>query len=668
MTVPTRAVFLSYASQDCEAAQRICEALRAAGIEVWFDQSELRGGDAWDQKIRRQIRDCALFVPLISANTASRHEGYFRLEWDLADQRTHMIARDRAFIVPVCVDGTPDSGTDVPESFVRVQWTRVPAGATPPGFVQRLSTLLSPGAHVAAAPPQLPAGAASRPLASRRLQPALLLIATVVLIGVAYLAADKFVLSKRVTRTGQASAQTAQGSASVQSAAPEKSIAVLPFVDMSEKHDQEYFSDGLSEELIDLLSRTPDLRVIARTSSFQFKGRNEDVRSVARQLGVANLLEGSVRKAGTTIRVTVQLIKAADGSHLWSETYDRRLDDIFKVQDDICGTVVKALRLALIPVERTKSLPQSIDAYNAMLRGKYFEERFTKEDTGKAIMLLQEAIRLDPGYAQAWVELAETYLVGLDNSWTGVSEQAGYAQVRSAAERALQLDPNVPRAHGILGGILVWADYNWAGAQAQYALDPYSPATQVQLAEIAVAMGRLDDSIDLLRQVLLRDPLSTEANYSLAVRLLDAGRAAEAESQLRKLLEIRPLAARTHYGLALTFLARGRYPEAFEEMQHETDYAWRTAGLPLAYWAVGRRAEADAALETVKEQYADTGSFQIAESYAYRGDKGLAFAWLDRAYRLRDPGLFRLKTDFLFKHLRSDPRYKGLLRKMNLSE
>jgi hypothetical protein len=138
MTVPTRAVFLSYASQDSEAAQCICEALRAAGIEVWFDQSELRGGDAWDQRIRQQIRDCALFVPLISANTASRHEGYFRLEWDLADQRTHMIARDRAFIVPVCVDGTPDSGTDVPESFVRVQWARLPAGATPPGFVHRL--------------------------------------------------------------------------------------------------------------------------------------------------------------------------------------------------------------------------------------------------------------------------------------------------------------------------------------------------------------------------------------------------------------------------------------------------------------------------------------------------------------------------------------------------
>jgi adenylate cyclase len=447
---------------------------------------------------------------------------------------------------------------------------------------------------------------------------------------------------------------------------PENSIAVLPFVDMSEKHDQEYFSDGLSEELIDLLSRTPDLRVIARTSSFQFKGRNEDVRSVARALGVANLLEGSVRKSGATMRVTVQLIKAADGSHLWSETYDRRLDDIFKVQDDICGTVVRELKLALAPVERTKSLPQSMDAYNALLRGKYFAERFTKEDTGRAIELSQEAIRLEPSYAQAWVELAETYLVGDDNGWLRVSQEEGYAQVRFAANRALQLDPKVPKAHGILGQMLAWADYDWAGAQAQFALDPDSPATQIQMAEVAVAYGRREESINLLRKAVLSDPLSTDANYRMAIHLIDAGRAEQAESQLNKLLEIRPRAARIHYGLCLTFLARGRYLEALNEMLQEPDDGWRTVGLPLAYWAAGRGAEADAALETLKAQYAYIAAFQIAEIYAYRGAKDLAFTWLDRAYRQRDSGMSRLKTDLLFKDLRSDPRYKELLRKMNL--
>jgi tetratricopeptide (TPR) repeat protein len=295
-------------------------------------------------------------------------------------------------------------------------------------------------------------------------------------------------------------------------------------------------------------------------------------------------------------------------------------------------------------------------------------QRFTKEDTGKAIVLLQEAIRLEPSYAQAWVELAETYRVRVDNGWTRLSEEDGYAQVRSAADRALQFDPKVPGAHAILGQMLVWADYDWAGAQAQFALEPDSPGTQVQMAQIAVAFGRLDESIDRLRQALQRDPLSNEAYYSLAIRLIDAGRADQAESQLRRLLEILPLAARIHQGLGLTFLARGRYPEALEEMQRETDDGWRKTVLPLAYWAMGRRAEADAALETLKAQYADAAAYQVAEAYAYRGEKDLAFAWLDRAYRQRDPGMFRVKTDLLFKDVRSDPRYKALLRKMNLPE
>ena len=336
-----KAVFLSYASEDAAAAARICAGLRAAGIEVWFDQSELRGGDAWDLHIRNQIRDCALFVPIISAHTQSRPEGYFRLEWDLADQRSHMIVRSKAFIVPVCVDRTPDRGAEVPESFVKAQWTRLPEGATTPAFCQRVAMLLS-GSETSHRPASSSPGHAPAP-AHRRLHwgAVVLLIA----LGIPTIGIIGWVASRLIPPPTRPSATANAPVAAV----TEKSIAVLPFVDMSEKRDQEYFSDGLSEDLIDHLSRNPDLKVIARTSSFAFKGKNEDIRTIARTLGVANLLEGSVRKAGNELKITAELIRAADGVHLWSDSYERHLTDVFKVQEEIATSVVKGLQAKLLP-------------------------------------------------------------------------------------------------------------------------------------------------------------------------------------------------------------------------------------------------------------------------------------------------------------------------------
>jgi adenylate cyclase len=498
----------------------------------------------------------------------------------------------------------------------------------------------------------------------RRLDRAIIVVLTVAL---AYFVVDKFWLSRSGTAPGVALSASQQAAPGAPLTGGDNSIAVLPFVDMSEKRDQEYFSDGLAEELIDLLSQTPDLRVIARTSSFQFKSRSEDVRSIAHQLGVTNLLEGSVRKAGGTVRVTAQLIKATDGSHLWSETYDRQLEDVFKVQDDICGTVVKALKVKLAPA-RAQVRPHNMEAYNALLRGKYFAERFTKEDDDRAVALLQEAIRLDPDYAQAWVELAQTQLAQLREAWTGVSEEEGYARVQTSVEQALRLDPKLPRAHGIRGEILMERDFDWTGAQAEFALDPDSTETQERAARVTHISGQLEESIAQLRHTLLRDPLSTETHWSLGMDLLHAGRAEEAEAELRKLLELHPLAARTHYGLGLTLIARGRHAEALEAMEREPDDGWRKCGLPLAYWALGRRAEADAALETVKAQYAQAGAYQIAEIYAYRGDANLAFEWLDRAYRQRDPGMSWVTTDHFFRDLRSDPRYLALLARLKLPQ
>jgi serine/threonine protein kinase/TolB-like protein/Tfp pilus assembly protein PilF len=454
-------------------------------------------------------------------------------------------------------------------------------------------------------------------------------------------------------------------------AVSDQSIAVLPFVDLSEKRDQEYFSDGLAEELIDLLGRTANLRVIARTSSFQFKGRNEDMRAIARTLGVANLLEGSVRKAGQTIRVTAQLISAADGSHVWSDTYDRKLKDIFKVQDEICGTVVRALRVTLSrDTPRPEAVPRNIDAYNLLLRGKYFHDRFTKEDEERAIDLFQKAIRLEPGYARAWAALAGAYLIRATEGWLD-SPEVGVAQARSAAERALQLDPKSAEAHVVRAGIWARADFNlarakWELAQVQQ-VDRNNAEMLTEMGILAAGLGQLDDAIALYRQGLLRDPLSGRLYWVLGDYLIDAGRYDEAEVAVRKQLELRPLSAGGHYLLGMVFIGIGRYAEGLEEMQRETDDAWRHVGLPFAYWGLGRREEADTALERLKAEYANTAPFQIAEIYGYRDERDLAFTWLNRAYQERDAGLANhLQTSGNLKRLRGDPRYRALLGKLNL--
>src|SRR5579862_7844928 len=319
LNATSRAVFISHASQDAEAAGRICEALQAAGIEVWFDQSELRGGDAWDQSIRKQIKTCALFLPVISRNTHDRVEGYFRLEWKLGVDRSHLISADQAFLLPVVIDDTRDDDERVPERFREVQWTRLPGGLTPPTFVERVQRLLSPETSTAIRAPASGLSAAAPAIrrmdrGARGANFAVALCGTVVILALAYFVFDKFRISKHIAAPS-ASSVTAR---SVDTTAPTftpppHSIAVLPFVNMSGNKEQEYFSDGISEELLDSLSRLNDLQVAARTSSFSFKGKDVDISTIAHKLNVAAVLEGSVRRSGNTIRITVQLISAVTG-------------------------------------------------------------------------------------------------------------------------------------------------------------------------------------------------------------------------------------------------------------------------------------------------------------------------------------------------------------------
>ena len=677
MTESSQAVFLSYASQDREAAARISGALRAAGIEVWFDQSELRGGDAWDQKIRREIHDCALFVPIISANTASRHEGYFRLEWDLADQRTHMRARDRAFIVPVSLDATLGVGTDVPESFHRVQWTRLPGGDTPPAFVERIRRLLSPEAahvlaearpgaaaisHAAAAPPQ----PAFSPATSSQTQWLPLIIGAVAVIGLGYFAVDKFVLPKHEPDTKQAPTEPAQAITQVQ--VPEKSIAVLPFVDMSEKHDQGYFSDGLAEELLDLLSQVPDLRVPARTSSFYFKGRSDDIATIAGKLRVAHLLEGSVRRSGKRIRVTAQLIRADNGYHLWSKTYDRNVSDIFQVQDEIANAVVSALKAQLLASQplAIRHRTDNIEAYGQYLLGNQLRERDTLESNPQALEAYRRAVALDPHYAAAYSGVAEAEWRTYD---LVTGDTAGVQRSRTAAERAIALAPDSADGYWARGVLRQQYDFDWTGAENDFKraleIDPNDVRVLRDYGNVLAARGRYDEALAAMHRSLALDPLSARSWRHLGSLQLDLGHMTEATDAAQHLTVIAPESHLTILLVGNIALAKGRAADALAEFRKDNG-VWKLIGSAMAEHTLRHAAASQAALDELIRTRTATSAYQIAEVYAWRGERDQAFTWLERAYRQHDGGMTYLRHDRIFAPLRGDPRYQALLKQLNL--
>jgi TolB-like protein/class 3 adenylate cyclase/Flp pilus assembly protein TadD len=443
-----------------------------------------------------------------------------------------------------------------------------------------------------------------------------------------------------------------------------KSIAVLPFVDMSDKHDQEYFSDGLSEELIDQLANAGDLKVIARTSSFQFRGRNEDIRAIALKLGVSHVLEGSVRKSGDQLRITAQLIEAKGGTHLWSQTYDRSFLDIFKVQDEIARNVSRALRVTL---NKDEARPASVRTHNLLLEGHYFESHTNKVDLEKAIRLYKEAIELEPHHAMAWVRLASAH--------SRMAEFFGSApdvtEARAAVDQALRLDPRLGDAHAARAFLLKTFDWDWQGAAAGYRraneLSPDSHRYDAGLAGIGLLFGRVEESIAAKRLALERDPLSVAALHALGNDLYVGGRYEEAANAFRKVIELDPSFAsvRTYLGTAL--LLQGQPQQALAVIEQEKDPSWKSSGLPLAYWSLGRRQEADDAMAALKRDFAPVASYQIAQAHAYRGETSAALDWLERAYGERDGGLQWTRVDPIFKRaLRGEPRYQAFLVKLKL--
>jgi TolB-like protein/Flp pilus assembly protein TadD len=671
VTTPAGAVFLSYASQDAEAANRICEALRGAGIEVWFDQSELRGGDVWDHRIREQIHGCRLFMPIVSAHTEARIEGYFRREWKLAVERTHDLSERVAFLIPVVIDSTSEQKADVPDAFRRVQWTRLPSGETSVAFVDRIRRLVSPETSPATAPatPVAPgtiavqsSRASGRPL--WRSQGVLWAIGTALVVALSYFTADRFWLSKRITTA----TATAAGPSFT---TPENSVAVLPFADMSEKKDQEFFADGLSEEILNLLSGIPNLKVIGRTSSFQFKGRNDDLRSIGEKLGVGYVLEGSVRRSADRVRVTAQLIRARDGGHLWSNTYDRPFGDVLKLQDEIAAGVARALEVTVRSDTLQARGSRNSDAYDFYLRGLHFLESFNREAFETGANNFQQALDLDPNFGQAAAELGRMQL--LEAEFGFAPPTPAYERARSTLERAIRLDPTSGIAHAWLGWIHMAYDWEWARAsfdmQEALRLAPHDPDVALCASRLAMALGHWDEAIRIVTAGTTRDPLAAGLHNSLSEIYLRTGRLADAEAAERRVLEISPTYASAPYNLATVLLAQDRPADALALINSRQDNtSYRPAALAVIYHALGRKVDSDTQLGVLIRQYQNDDALQIAAVFAFRGEVDEAFHWIDRAYRQRDSGLYLIKLDPFLKKIEADPRYKAFLGKMNLPE
>jgi TolB-like protein len=661
VTEHSRAVFLSYASQDAAAAEKICAALGAAGVEVWFDKSELRGGDAWDQKIRRELQDCALFIPVISANTAARHEGYFRLEWDLADRRTHMIARNRAFIVPVCTDATPEAGADTPESFQRVQWTRLPAGETPAAFVERIQRLLSaePSAMPELARPSstIAGDAPARRVLKRRGTAVWYgAVAAALILALGYLGLARFNGAKSIAPSAA-------------------SIAVLPLANESGEAGQQYFSDGISEDLITALSQFPGLKVIGRSSAFKFRDSKEGSRSIGAKLGVAHLLEGSVRKSGDLIRVSAELIDTADGSTQWSERYDRPYKDLFALQDDITRAVAQALKTKLLPrehaAEQSERPPSgNLEAYNALLQGRFYAFRFTETDLHKAIDFFKQATDLDPRYAIAWSHLSRSWTDFSSSYLEGAQAQEAYGKSREAADRALALSPDLPDAHLARGSLLLRASFDWRGAEAEYrralALAPNAITAKFELGLVLATVGNLEQAVDLTQQAIDGEPLRAIWYNWLAVYLSALNRLDEAERAIRKAIELQPGAESFYYLLSNIEVRRGDAQAAQSAAQQESPGPWQDISLAIARQIGADRSAADGALKTLIEKDGTVAPFQIAQVYAVRNDPKSTFEWLERAWNSRDPGVQGLLYDPFIQRFKDDPRFAAFCRKVGL--
>jgi serine/threonine-protein kinase len=503
-----------------------------------------------------------------------------------------------------------------------------------------------------------------------------------VTIVVAVLAAGLFVfqlLRPRLTSSGVPSATV--------NALPEKSVAVLAFDNMSDDKGSEYFSDGISEELLTVLQKIPGLRVAARTSAFSFKGKSATAQEIGQKLGVANLVEGSVRKAGETVRIAARLTKTTSGDEVWSENYTRNLKDVFAVQTELATTIVAQLRGQLTGSDdKAKAVIQeqvqaaekggtkNVEAHESYLQGRFFLNRHSEKETDQARAAFERAVELDPKFALAWAGLAQTHV--WDCNYATEGGQRGFnehlAAARDAVERALALEPDLPDALLPKATIETNFDYNWKGAaetlRKALALAPQDPALLMWAGNLAGARGEGTQALDLLRRAVALDPVNAQARAFLASSLSNFGKQEEARAEYAREIELNPSAPNSYAAMGGTYLLEGKFEEAATAAQKDAADWARLLIVSCARWGQKRVPESDAALAELIAKNGETAAYQIAEVCGYRNDKDHAFEWLERARRQRDAGIPGLRPDTLLTNLHSDPRWDAFLRKVGLAD
>jgi TolB-like protein/Tfp pilus assembly protein PilF len=468
-----------------------------------------------------------------------------------------------------------------------------------------------------------------------------------------------------------------------------KSVAVLAFANLSDDKGSEYFSDGISEELLTVLQKIPGLHVAARTSAFSFKGKNATAQEIGEKLGVAHLVEGSVRKAGDVVRIAARLTQANTGEEQWSENYTRNLKDVFAVQTELAQTIVEQLKgqltgAAANPEAKAaiqaqvqaaeKGGTKNVQAHEAYLQGRFFLNRHSEKETDQARAAFERAVELDPKFALAWAGLAQTHV--WDCNYATEGGQKGFnehlAAARNAVERALAIEPDLPDALYPKAMIETNFDYHWKSAaetlRKALALAPQDPALLMEAGNLAQARGELTQGLDLFRRAVASDPVNAQARAFLASSLSGSGHQEEARAEYAREIELNPSAPNSYAGMGTTYLLQGKFEEAATVAQRDIADWGRLLIVSCARWGQKRIPESDAALAELIAKFSETGAYQIAEVYGYRNDKDQAFEWLERARRQRDAGLPGLRADTLLPNLHDDPRWDAFLRKMGLAD
>jgi serine/threonine-protein kinase len=660
-------VFVSYASQDAAIANAVVAALERHGLKCWIAPRDVTPGALYADGIISAINGTKVLVLVLSGNSiASPHVG----------KEVERASSKRRPIIALRTDAAPL--TSALEYFLsESQWIDLAADGTDAAFAKLLTAVQRPpGATLDRHFPDRSA-ATHRPPA--RLSRSWLLPTALAVTGaaVAWFAIDRF---RSHTALGQV---TVAPSASMPptSAAfspPPHSIAVLPFVNMSGDPSQEYFSDGISEELLNSLSRLNDLQIVARTSSFSFKGQNIDVATIAHQLNVGAVLEGSVRRAGKTVRITVQLINAVTGFHIWSQTYDRNLTDILKVQTEVATSVAQQLETRLAGDEAARigmGGTKNPEAYDAFLRGKQLLRNPDPEEANDraAIAAFDQAIALDPGYALAYGgRAAAVGNFAIFNAKPG-EQPALREQALAAAQRAVELAPELGETHLALAQIRAFLLLDYAAAAPEFdralALAPGSAQVQRAYAGYAADLGHSEPAVQAARRTVSLDPQDVNARTTLGMALYMARRYGEALMALQHAKALNPDSHYIQYLITLALLASGQTLQAQQQCESSStplDEDFRHHCLALVYHSLGRQADAERELQQLKALNGDSSAYGYAGIYAQWDDKPKSLQWLATAQRLASPNLQSLRVDWQLDPIRSEPQFKAIEARMNM--